>query len=56
MKTSKNQLKANYNWKKKHPDKQRAYQYASYAKKFVRDIASKKQLLELRDLINQRLN
>lgn len=56
MKTSESQLQASYKWKSNHPDKQRNYQYGSYARKFIRDIATKKQLLELKKLINDRLS
>lgn len=56
MKTSNSQLKASMNWKKKHPVKQRNYQYGSYARKFVRDIANREQLLQLQKMINDRLS
>lgn len=56
MKATPAQLKASYRWKKKHPDKQRTYQYASYARKFIRDLASEQQLHELQALIEKRLN
>lgn len=56
MKTSKAQLKASTKWKKKHPDKQRNYQYGSYARKFIRDIANKDQLIQLQEMIEKRLS
>lgn len=56
MKTSAYQLRASNKWKKAHPDKQRNYQYGSYARKFVRDIANKKQLIQLKKMINERLS
>lgn len=42
--------------KKKNPLKQRNYQYGSYARKFIRDIATKEQLLSLQEMINKRLS
>lgn len=56
MKTTPSQLKASMKWKKKHPVKQRHYQYGSYARKFVRDVANKEQLEELKKMINKRLS
>ncbi|WP_394268011.1 hypothetical protein [Limosilactobacillus vaginalis] len=56
MKTSESQLKASAKWKKKNPLKQRNYQYGSYARKFIRDIATKEQLLSLQEMINKRLS
>ncbi|KRM81974.1 hypothetical protein FC35_GL001641 [Limosilactobacillus coleohominis DSM 14060] len=56
MKTSASQLRASKNWKDKHPTKQRNYQYGSYARKFVRDIANKDQLIQLKEMINNRLD
>lgn len=55
-KTSKAQLKANKKWNDKNKDKQRIYRYRSYARKYVRDIASVDDLKELQALINERLN
>ncbi len=56
MKTSASQLRASNKWKKAHPDKQRNYQYGSYARKFIRDIATKKQLIQLKKMIDDRLS
>ena len=49
------QLKANKKWDDKHPDKKRIYRYRSYARKYVRDIASEDDLKELRQMIDERL-
>ncbi|WP_302757670.1 hypothetical protein [Ligilactobacillus salivarius] len=56
QKTSEAQLKANRRWKNKNRDKQRNYQYGSYARKFIREIANEKQLNELEILIKERKN
>lgn len=50
------QLKANKKWNDKNKDKQRIYRYRSYARKFVRDIATQDDLKELRKMIDERLN
>ena len=50
------QLKANKKWNDKNKDKQRVYWYRSYARKYVRDIASQDDLLELRKMIDEKLN
>lgn len=50
------QRKANNKWLQKHPDKRRQYQYASYARKFVRDVANVQQLEKLKDLIDKRMS
>lgn len=55
-KTSEAQLKANRRWKNKNRDKQRNYQYGSYTRKFIREIANEKQLNELEILIKERKN
>lgn len=52
--TSKTKLAANKRWKEKNPDKQRNYQYGSYARKFIRDIATLEQLEQLEKLISER--
>lgn len=49
------QLKANKKWDDKNPDKKRIYRYRSYARKYVRDIASEDDLKELRQMIDERL-
>lgn len=55
-KTSEAQLKAAKKWNDKNKDKQRVYRYRSYARKYVRDIATEDDLLELRKMIDERLN
>ena len=55
-KTSEAQLKANRRWKNKNRDKQRNYQYGSYTRKFIREIANEKQLNELEILIKEQKN
>ena len=50
------QLRANKKWSDKNKDKQRVYRYRSYARKYVRDIASQDDLLELRKMIDEKLN
>lgn len=55
-KTSEAQLKAAKKWNDKNKDKQRVYRYRSYARKFVRDLATEDDLKELRKLIDDRLD
>lgn len=50
------QLKANKKWNDKNKDKQRVYRYRSYARKFVRELATEDDLKELQELIHKRLN
>lgn len=50
------QLKANKKWNDKNKDKQRIYRYRSYARKFIRDIATDDDLKELQQLIHKRLH
>ena len=50
------QLKANKKWNDKNKDKQRIYRYRSYARKFVRDLATADDLKELRKMIDEKLN
>lgn len=45
---------ANERWKAANKDKQRLYRYRSYARKFIRDMASKEDLEELKGLIRDR--
>lgn len=52
---SKAQQAATNRWIQKHPEKRRQYQYGSYARKYIRDIATKQQLEDLKQLIEQRL-
>lgn len=53
MKT-KAEIKANRKWKAANKDKQRLYRYRSYARKFIRDMASTEDLEELKGLIRDR--
>ncbi len=53
MKT-KAEIKANQKWKAANKDKQRLYRYRSYARKFIRDMATKEDLEELKGLIRDR--
>lgn len=50
------QLRANKKWSDKNKDKQRIYRYRSYARKFVRDLATSDDLKELRKMIDEKLN
>ena len=50
------QLRANKKWSDKNKDKQRIYRYRSYARKFVRDLATADDLKELRKIIDEKLN
>lgn len=56
MKTSLAQLRASKKWQQEHSNKQRNYQYGSYARKFIRDVANREQLLQLQKMINDRLS
>lgn len=56
MPVSKAQRKANTKWNDKNKDKQRIYRYRSYARKFIRDLATENDLKELREMIDERLN
>ena len=47
---SKAQLKANKKWNDKDKDKQQIYRYRSYARKFVRGLATDDDLKELQEL------
>lgn len=49
------QKRANAKWKEKNKDKQKVYRYRSYARKFVKDIADEKDLVELQGHIKNRL-
>lgn len=53
-KNSEARLKANKKWTEANKDKQRVYQYRSYARKFIRDMATTKDLEELVTLIDNR--
>lgn len=50
------QKRAKKKWNDKNKEKNRIYRYRSYARKFVRDIATNDDLKELRKMINNRLN
>lgn len=43
-------------WDDKNKDKNRIYRYRSYARKFIRDLATDDDLKELDELIHKRLN
>ncbi len=53
--TSEAQARANAKWKEKNKDRQRIYRYRSQARKFIRDLADKDDLLELQKMIEERL-
>ena len=55
-KVSKAQRKANEKWAKKHPAKQRVYQYRSITKRFIREMANHDDLIVLQQMIQDRLN
>ena len=48
--------RAKKKWDAKNKDKNRIYRYRSYARKFVRDLATEDDLKELHKLIDDRLN
>ncbi|MFR0576578.1 hypothetical protein [Limosilactobacillus reuteri] len=50
-KTSKAQLKAAKKWNDKHKNEQRIYRYRSYARKFIRDLATDDDLKGLQEMI-----
>ena len=47
--------KANKKWDNKNKENKRLYQYRSYAKKYVRELANKDDLVELKAMIDERL-
>lgn len=49
------QKRANKKWNEKHKEENRIYRYRSYARKFIKDIATTDDLKELQQLINDRL-
>ena len=53
--TSEAQARANAKWKEKNKDRQRIYRYRSQARKLIRDLANKDDLLELQKMIEERL-
>ncbi len=48
--------RAKKKWDSKNKDKNRIYRYRSYARKFIRDLATEDDLKELQELIYKRLN
>lgn len=55
-KLSESKRASNKRWDDKNKDKKRIYRYRSYARKYVRDIASEDDLKELRQMIDERLD
>lgn len=55
-KTSEAQARATKKYQAKNKDKQRIYRYRSYARKYVRDIATADDLHELATIIQVRLD
>lgn len=56
MAVSEAQQRAKKKWDSKNKDKNRVYRYRSYARKFIKDIATEDDLKELRKMIDERLN
>ncbi|WP_288552365.1 hypothetical protein [uncultured Ligilactobacillus sp.] len=56
MPVSDAQKKANEKWKAANREKQKIYNYKSKAKKFINEFASQDDLLELRKMIDDKLN
>lgn len=54
--TSEAQKRANEEWKAANKEKQKIYRYRSQAKKFINEFASQGDLLELRKMIDDKLN
>ena len=54
--TSEAQKRANEKWKAANKEKQKIYRYRSQAKKFINEFASQDNLLELRKMIDDKLN
>ena len=54
--TSEAQKRANEKWKAPNKEKQKIYRYRSQAKKFINEFASQDDLLELRKMIDDKLN
>lgn len=54
-KLSEAQKRANKKWNDKNKEKIKYYNYRSYSKKFVRDMATAADLKELQDMISDRL-
>lgn len=53
-KTSEAQMRATKNYKRKHPEMARRYRYLSYARKYIREMASEENLAEFEQLIKVR--
>lgn len=53
---SKAQQRASKKWNEKNKDKRRVYQYRSYAKKYIKEIATEEELKKLLLLIHDRLD
>lgn len=53
-KLSKAKLASNKRWDDKNKDKKRLYRYRSYARKYVRELASDEDLDEIQQLIDER--
>ncbi|MGF0104387.1 hypothetical protein ACTQ2W_04215 [Ligilactobacillus ruminis] len=56
MPVSDAQKKANEKWKAANREKQKIYNYKSKAKKFINEFVSQDDLLELRKMIDDKLN
>lgn len=54
--TSEAQKRANEKWKAANKEKQKIYRYRSQAKKFINEFASQRDLLELRKMIDDKLD
>lgn len=54
--TSEAQKRANEKWKAANKEKQKIYRYRSQVKKFINEFASQDDLLELRKMIDDKLN
>ena len=54
-KTSEAQARATKKYQEKNKEQQRIYRYRSYARKYVRDIATLEDLEELSRMINERI-
>lgn len=50
------QKRAKQKWDNNNKEKNRIYRYRSYARKFVRDLATDEDLRELQDMIAKRLS
>ena len=54
-KLSEARKKANKKWNDNNKNKTRLYHYRSSAKKYIKELASEEDLLELRQMIDERL-